>query len=116
MAGNRDLKMKAPMNDDYGETPLDGFNKGVKETTAHYREILAMYKEMNDAIEARHQEEIEVVRLQAKLEVLDHLNDLFELINEKENLESELRLAEAKMDDVKVPSMDWFKLGEPKMW
>ncbi|CAH8383027.1 unnamed protein product [Eruca vesicaria subsp. sativa] len=108
MAGNRDLKLKALMVEDYGQYPLEGFNKGKKETTAHYR--------INEAIQSRHEEETEVVRLQAKLEVLDNLNGLFDLMNDKEKIESEVRLSEDKMDDVKVPPMDWFKLDEPKMW
>ena len=77
--------------------------------------ILAMYEQKN-AIVAKHEEDIEVNRIQAKLELLDELIKLSALKSEKEKLEADLRLAQAKEADVKVPNIDWFKLGEPKMY
>nr|VDD44952.1 unnamed protein product [Brassica oleracea] len=53
---------------------------------------------------------------EAKLELLDELIKLSALKSEKEKLEADLRLAQAKEADVKVPNIDWFKLGEPKMY
>ncbi|CDY23663.1 BnaA05g17660D [Brassica napus] len=38
------------------------------------------------------------------------------LSEEKEKIESELVLAEAKASDVKVPYIDWYKLNEPQMF
>nr|VDD29929.1 unnamed protein product [Brassica oleracea] len=38
------------------------------------------------------------------------------LSKEKEKIESELVLAEAKAADVKVPYIDWYKLNEPQMF
>uniref|UniRef100_A0A0D2ZY17 Uncharacterized protein n=1 Tax=Brassica oleracea var. oleracea TaxID=109376 RepID=A0A0D2ZY17_BRAOL len=38
------------------------------------------------------------------------------LSEEKEKIESELVLAEAKAADVKVPYIDWYKLNEPQMF
>ncbi|WZZ60530.1 hypothetical protein YC2023_060637 [Brassica napus] len=52
----------------------------------------------------------------AKLELLDELIKLSALKSEKEKLEADLRLAQAKEADVKVPNIDWFKLGKPKMY
>ncbi|KAF2560158.1 hypothetical protein F2Q68_00016261 [Brassica cretica] len=75
-----------------------------------------MYKEQKIAIVAKHEEDIEVNRIQAKLELLDELIKLSALKSEKEKLEADLRLAQAKEADVKVPNIDWFKLGEPKMY
>ncbi|CAF1930264.1 hypothetical protein Bca4012_072889 [Brassica carinata] len=60
--------------------------------------------------------DIEVNRIQAKLELLDELIKLSALKSEKEKLEADLRLAQAKEADVKVPNIDWFKLGKPKMY
>ncbi|CAH8302195.1 unnamed protein product [Eruca vesicaria subsp. sativa] len=45
-----------------------------------------IYVQVDEAIQSRHEEETEVVRLQAKLEVLDHLNGLFDLMNDREKL------------------------------
>ncbi|CAF2053645.1 unnamed protein product [Brassica oleracea var. botrytis] len=54
--------------------------------------------------------------ISAKLELLDKLIPSYAMKSDKENLESELRLAEARMANVKVPNIDWFKLGEPNMY
>ncbi|KAL0886058.1 hypothetical protein Bca101_010041 [Brassica carinata] len=52
----------------------------------------------------------------AKLELLDHLIKEAELRYEKKKLESQLRLAEAKVADLKALVIDWYKLGEPFMY
>ncbi|KAF2551918.1 hypothetical protein F2Q68_00034860 [Brassica cretica] len=51
-----------------------------------------MYKEQTNAVVAKHDEEIEMNHIQAKLELLE--------------------LAHAKVDDVNVPNIDWLKLGK----
>ncbi|CAN6894567.1 unnamed protein product, partial [Brassica oleracea] len=51
-----------------------------------------------------------------KLELFDELFNMSALSEEKEKIESELVLAEAKAADVKVPYIDWYKLNEPQMF
>ncbi|KAF2555337.1 hypothetical protein F2Q68_00015238 [Brassica cretica] len=64
----------------------------------------------------KHDAELEVRAINAKLELLDHIIAKSVPKFDKENLESELCLAEAKMADVMVPYIDWYKLGEPHMY
>ncbi|KAG2298705.1 hypothetical protein Bca52824_035177 [Brassica carinata] len=78
--------------------------------------MLAMQKEQLDAIVLKNEAEGEVRAITAKLELLDKLIPSYAMLSDKEKLESELRLAEVRMADVKVPELDWFKLGEPQMY
>ncbi|CAN6900534.1 unnamed protein product [Brassica oleracea] len=89
---------------------------GMERTTAHYQAILFMYKQLHDALIKKHAEELEVARVQGKLELFDELFNMSALSEEKEKIESELVLAEAKAADVKVPYIDWYKLNEPQMF
>ncbi|CAF2159274.1 hypothetical protein IGI04_026321 [Brassica rapa subsp. trilocularis] len=57
---------------------------GKIESQEHYRAILAMYKEQKNAVVAKHDEEIEMNHIQAKLELLDELIELSALKYEKE--------------------------------
>lgn len=116
MAFKKDLKRKSPMTDDYGTSLEEAFKNGKEGTTAHYQAILFMYKELHDALITKHAEELEVARVQGKLELFDELFSMSALSEEKEKIESELVLAEAKAADVKVPYIDWFKLNEPQMF
>ncbi|CAH8367725.1 unnamed protein product [Eruca vesicaria subsp. sativa] len=68
------------------------------------------------ATEARHQEELNKVRIEVKLEFLDKCEGLFYMYHEKKMKEFELVLAEAKLQDVQVTTIDWSKLGEPMMY
>ncbi|KAG2312544.1 hypothetical protein Bca4012_027097 [Brassica carinata] len=95
MAGNKNLKLKRPLEDDCGSTPQEAFKKAKLETQSHYRAMLYMQKNQLDAIVLKNEVDGEL---------------------DKETLESELRLAKARMADVKVPDIDWFKLGEPNMY
>ncbi|KAL0899076.1 hypothetical protein Bca101_083037 [Brassica carinata] len=107
MAFNKHLKLKAPMVEDYGSSLEEAFNKGVEATTEHYRAKLFIYKQLNDAIAKKRVEELEVSRIQGKLE----------LMNEKEKqLEFKLVRAEASAADVELPYIDWYKLNEPQMF
>ncbi|KAJ4889183.1 hypothetical protein Rs2_28931 [Raphanus sativus] len=64
MAGNKDLKMKAPMVEDYGSTVEEAFKKGRLETTQHYRAKLFMYKQLQEGLMKKHDAELEVSALQ----------------------------------------------------
>ncbi|CAN7046076.1 unnamed protein product [Brassica oleracea var. botrytis] len=88
------------MTDDYGTSLEEAFKNGMEGMTAHYQ----------------HAEELEVARVQGKLELFDELFNMSALSEEKEKIESELVLAEAKAADVKVPYIDWYKLNEPLMF
>ncbi|KAJ4901777.1 Uncharacterized protein Rs2_15728 [Raphanus sativus] len=116
MAENRDFKGKRPAEIDYGSSPKDAFKKGSRETKAHYRKKLAIYKAQTSAIVAKHEEAVEVNRIGAKLELLDHLNEASSLMSEKVKLQADLRVAKRKMSNLKVPNIDWFKLGQPDMF
>ncbi|KAL0685673.1 hypothetical protein Bca4012_052521 [Brassica carinata] len=116
MAGNKDLKLKPPFEDDYGSIPKDSFEKEKTETQSHYSALLTMQKEQTDAIIVKRDTELEVRDINAKLELLDHIIAKSVPKSNKENLESELRLSEEKMADVKVPYIDWYKLDEPHMY
>ncbi|CAN7046522.1 unnamed protein product [Brassica oleracea var. botrytis] len=89
--GNRDLKLRCPMHTDYGSSLEEAFMMGKREITSHYRAILSMYKEQKNAIVAKHEEEIEVNRIQSKLKVLDDMIELSALKTEKERLQADLR-------------------------
>ncbi|KAF2539177.1 hypothetical protein F2Q68_00019757 [Brassica cretica] len=104
MADNRDIK-----------TTTEASRLGKMETQENHRAILAMYEEQTNAIVAKHDKEIEVNRIEAKMDLLDELIELSNLKSEKEKLEADLKLAQAKVAEVKVPNIDWFKLGEPKI-
>ncbi|KAL0722848.1 hypothetical protein Bca4012_037447 [Brassica carinata] len=86
MASSKDLKMKEPVKVRY------------------------------EAVKARHVEEVEVERLQAKLEILEKVEKVYDPVNEKERLRIELNLANERMAEVKVPSPDWAKMGEAWLW
>ncbi|KAG2329600.1 hypothetical protein Bca52824_000780 [Brassica carinata] len=117
MAFNKDLKLKAPMVEDYGSSLEEAFNKGVEATTEHYRAKLFIYKQLNDAITKKHVEEREVSRIQGKLELMNELFKKNPFSKEKEKqLDFELVRAEAKAADVQLPYIDWYKLNEPQMF
>ncbi|CAH8389208.1 unnamed protein product [Eruca vesicaria subsp. sativa] len=104
------------MNEYEGETLKEAYKRGRFETMQRYRAMLLMYRDQNKAGEARHQEELNKVRIAAKLEFLEECEGLFSMYHEKKKIEFELVLAESKLEDVKVPIIDWFKLGEVMMY
>ncbi|KAJ4874210.1 Uncharacterized protein Rs2_43956 [Raphanus sativus] len=116
MGGNKDLKMKAPMVEDYGSSVEDAFKKGRLETTQHYRAKLFMYKQLQQGLMKKHDAELEVERVAGKLELFEELFNESAFTELKEKLESDLVLATAKVADVEVPLIDWYKLGEPHMF
>ncbi|KAG2306371.1 hypothetical protein Bca52824_026119 [Brassica carinata] len=65
--------------------------------------------------QAKYAEEIEVCRIEAKLELLEDLIHLEALKIEKAKLKADLKVAHAKLDDFRVHETDWFKLGEPNI-
>ncbi|CAH8352327.1 unnamed protein product [Eruca vesicaria subsp. sativa] len=116
MAGNKDLKMKAPKKEYEGETLKEAYERDMFETMQRYWAMLLMFRDQNKSIEARHQEELNKVHIAAKLEFLEECEGLFSMYHEKKKTEFELVLVESKLEDVKVPTIDWFKLGEPMMY
>ncbi|CAH8365025.1 unnamed protein product [Eruca vesicaria subsp. sativa] len=116
MTGNKDLKMKGRFMEKKEETVEEAYQRGNFETMKHYRAIMVMYRDQTRAIEARHLVELNKVRLEAKLEFLHECESLFSMYHEKKKTELELVLAESKLEDAQVPTIDWFKLGEPMMY
>ncbi|KAL0864901.1 hypothetical protein Bca101_044019 [Brassica carinata] len=113
MASSKDLKMKEPVVDESRSKFKDGYDEAKREMTDHYRALLRLYKVRYEAVKARHVEEVEVERLEAKLEILEKVYDP---VSEKERLRIELNIANERMAEVKVPSPDWAKLGEAWLW
>lgn len=108
MANKQELKLKSPM-----EAHMDG----KMETKLRYKAILALVKEQKEAIQEKHKEELNVVEIQSKLSILDQLEPIFgSIMDEREKLVSDLQLAQARMNDVSVPTIDWYKLDEPQMY
>lgn len=116
MADNRDWQGKSQTEIDYGSSTTEAFKKRERETKAQSRKKLAMCKVKTSTIVAKHEEEVEVNRIRAKLELLDDLNQSSSLMSENVKLRANLKLAKKKMADVKVPNIDWFKLGEPDIY
>ncbi|KAL0795881.1 hypothetical protein Bca101_067258 [Brassica carinata] len=109
MAFNKDLKLKAPMVQDYGSSLEEAFNNGMIATRERYRGMLFMYQDRLEAITARHDEEREVYRLLGKLELVKELFNMAAMRKEKKKLETEFVLAKEKMDGVKIPYVDCLK-------
>ncbi|KAL0722446.1 hypothetical protein Bca4012_037045 [Brassica carinata] len=107
MAFNKNLKLNAPMVEDYGSSLEEAFNKEMEASTEHYRAKLFIYKQLNDAVTKKHDEEREVSRIQGKLELMNEFFNKSALSKEKEKPEFELVLAKAKAADVKLPYIDW---------
>ncbi|KAJ4873556.1 Uncharacterized protein Rs2_44745 [Raphanus sativus] len=108
--------MKAPMVEDYGSTVEETFNKGRVETTGHYRAKLFMYKQLQDGLMKKHDAELEVSHIAGKCKLIQELFNEAAFTDLKEMLESDLVLATAKVSDVEVPYIDWYKSGEPQMF
>ncbi|KAJ0235790.1 hypothetical protein HA466_0262370 [Hirschfeldia incana] len=108
--------MNRSMEEDYGTSPEEGFKKGEKATQEHYKAILLMVKDQMEAKDLRHSTQLEVDSISAKMELLeDFEKESFDFKAEKEKLETKLLLAEEELSKVKVPYIDWDKLGEAYM-
>ncbi|WZY72319.1 hypothetical protein YC2023_004559 [Brassica napus] len=116
MAFNRDLKLQKPIVEDYGYSLEEAFNNVKNASREHYRDMLLMYHNQLEAITAKHYEEREVYRVRGKLELLKELFKKDARRKEKKKLKTELVLAKEKMDGVKIPYVDWFKMGEPQIF
>lgn len=98
------MKLKRSFEDDYGSTPKNAFKKAKTETQSHYRAVLTMQKEQTYAIIAKHDAELEVRVINAKLELLDHITAKYVPKPDKENLESEYALQKRRW------RMRWFQI------
>ncbi|KAL0732605.1 hypothetical protein Bca4012_008814 [Brassica carinata] len=94
----------------------EAYMAGKHASEDRYKAILVMYKDQTRALFAKHDEAFEVCRIEAKLELVEKLIHLEALKAERAKLEADLEVAHAKVDDVRVPHIDWFKLGEPNMY
>lgn len=101
---------------DYGSSPKEGFKKGENATRKHYKTILLMVKDQMEAKELRHSAQLEVNSISAQIELLENFEEeSFDFKDEKEKLKTKLLLAEEELSKVKVPYIDWDKLGEAYM-
>ncbi|KAL0847735.1 hypothetical protein Bca101_020982 [Brassica carinata] len=116
MAFNKDLELKAPIFEDYGSSLQEAFNRGKYQTTEHYRAKLFMYKQQHDALIKKHAEELEVSKIEGKLELIAELFNEAARTKEKNKLEAELVLAKEKINGMKIPYVDWFRWCEPQMF
>ncbi|CAH8361314.1 unnamed protein product [Eruca vesicaria subsp. sativa] len=97
----------------HGSMLQEAYTSGMNDRTNHYRRILNMYMRFHEAVVAKNNAEVEVYRIFGKLELFDEIFNDGVMNHVKDNLEKELALAHARLADVKVPSLDWEKLGEP---
>ncbi|KAG2314968.1 hypothetical protein Bca52824_018090 [Brassica carinata] len=74
-------------------TTKEAYFTGKRESEEHYKAILVMNKVQTIAFQAKHAEEIEVCRIDAKLEMLEDLIHLEALEIEKAKLEADLKVA-----------------------
>ncbi|KAL0729730.1 hypothetical protein Bca4012_025823 [Brassica carinata] len=116
MAVNGDLKLKCLLEEDHCSGYEEGYKKARMETQRDYRDMLVLMRGQIAALYVYHDEELDVHSLYSKFELLNHYTREAELKSEKEKLESKIRLAEAKLADLKVPVIDWYKLGEPGLY
>ncbi|CAH8370798.1 unnamed protein product [Eruca vesicaria subsp. sativa] len=100
----------------HGSMLQEAYTSGMNDRTNHYRRILNMYMRFHEAVVAKHDAEVEVYRISGKLELFDEIFNDGVMNHVKDKLEQELALAHARLADVKVPNLDWEKLGEPQMW
>ncbi|KAJ4906081.1 Uncharacterized protein Rs2_09739 [Raphanus sativus] len=116
MAFNSDLNLNTPTVEEHSRKHLEAaFNNGMIATRERYRGLLFVYQNRLEQIIARHDEEREVYRILGKLELLKELFNLAAMTKEKKLLENELVLAKEKMERIKIPEVDWIRLGEPQM-
>ncbi|CAH8386874.1 unnamed protein product [Eruca vesicaria subsp. sativa] len=106
MACNKDLKMKGKLMEEKEETVKEAYQRGRFETMQHYRAMMVMYRDQTKATEARHQEELNKVRIEAKFEFLEECEAIFSIYHEKKKTDFELVLGEAKLEDVQVSTID----------
>ncbi|CAH8392239.1 unnamed protein product [Eruca vesicaria subsp. sativa] len=92
------------------------FMSGMNDRIKPYRMILNIYREFHEAVVAENNDEVKVYRIYGKLELFEVLFNDGVMMDVKEKLERELALAQARLSDVKVPNLNWEKLGEPQMW
>ncbi|CAH8315591.1 unnamed protein product [Eruca vesicaria subsp. sativa] len=92
------------------------YTSGINDRTNHYRRITNMYMRFHEVVVANYKAEVEVYRIADELELFEDLFNDGVMNHVKDKLETELALAHARLSDVKLPNLDWEKLGEPQMW
>ncbi|KAL0699477.1 hypothetical protein Bca4012_055599 [Brassica carinata] len=119
MSGSIDLKRKRPMEEDYGKTPEEGYAQGEAAATERYRAILRLVRDEQTATAKKNSAEVERNSLSDQIALLEemlHKGDRFDIRAEKTRLKAELRRAKEDVKAIKVPFVDWEKLGEGWFW
>ncbi|KAL0733466.1 hypothetical protein Bca4012_009676 [Brassica carinata] len=114
MDGSKKM-MKRPMQDVYGSDAAEGFNKGKKETTEHYRALLRLSNEHRKSEVAWTEASGTVNSLADQIELLNAIIESegkFDLVAELEKLTLEHDKAEDIRGGIKVKIPDWDKLDE----
>ncbi|CAG7894558.1 unnamed protein product [Brassica rapa] len=111
MSGSIDFKTKHPIEDDYGRTPEEGYKKAKAETKENYKAILHMVNDHMQEKEKRHSAQTEVYYISDQLKLLEEM----EKEAEKERLQAKLLLGNENLATVKVPYIDWDKIGKSFM-
>ncbi|KAL0796197.1 hypothetical protein Bca101_067574 [Brassica carinata] len=92
---------------------------GKNQPLKKYRGILLKVKAQNEDIEKKHLTELRKYSISDQMELLDVMAQkgvsYFNIKEKKERLEEELHLAEEKWSAIKVPHVDWYKMGESSM-
>ncbi|KAL0729734.1 hypothetical protein Bca4012_025827 [Brassica carinata] len=118
MSGSIDLKRKRPMEEDYGKTPEEGYAQGEAAATDRYRAILRLVRDEQTATAKKNSAGSSATLSDqiALLEEMLHKGDQFDIRAEKTRLKAELRRAKEDVKAIKVPFVDWEKLGEGWFW
>ncbi|KAG2304576.1 hypothetical protein Bca52824_033227 [Brassica carinata] len=100
-------------------TAQDFHKLGKESATKKYRGILLKAKAQNEDIDKKHQAELRKYSILDQMELFDVMAQkgvsYLNIKEEKERLEEELHLAEEKWSAIKVPHVDWYKMGESWM-
>ncbi|CAH8390642.1 unnamed protein product [Eruca vesicaria subsp. sativa] len=100
----------------HGSMLQEAYTSGMNDRTNHYRRILNLYMRVHEAVVVKHNAEVEVYRISGKLKLFEEIFNDGVMNHVEDKLEKELSLAHSRLADVKVPNLDWGKLGEPQMW
>ncbi|KAL0720759.1 hypothetical protein Bca4012_035358 [Brassica carinata] len=116
MSGSIDLKRKRPMEEDSRKTPkrLRSRRGCCNERCTAILRLVGMSKPRRQKNSAKSNATLSDQI--ALLEEMLHKGDQFDIRAEKTRLKAELRRAKEDVKAIKVPFVDWEKLGEGWFW
>ncbi|WZY78022.1 hypothetical protein YC2023_024406 [Brassica napus] len=99
------------------QTPEEGYKKAKAETKENYKVILHMVNDQMQEKEKRHSARTEVYYISDQVKLLEEMEKeaLFNVKAKKERLQAKLLLGNENLATVKVPYIDWDKIGKSFM-